>query len=133
MVLKHLLANLAFEELFQSVFDGQLASRSEELVEDTKDYMQRILKTNLVRPSTTSSPCEGPQDQPRGGIRGVEGSHGQGSCWERRGCRARLGVHSDRSYIETLQAVHIVVADVRENRYTTAVLPDGCRAVKARR
>lgn len=41
--LNNLLSCRAFDELFQSVFEDHLASRSEKLVEDMQGYMQKVL------------------------------------------------------------------------------------------
>ena len=116
MALSNLLSNLAFDELFQNVFEHQLASRSEDLVEDVKDYMQTVLeklcdqackghpallkalKTNLVEDFME--------------VKEAKAKEAVGSIVE-----AELDwvFTQDRSYEETMEAVHTMVAEVRKN------------------
>lgn len=117
MALKNLLSNLAFDELFQSVFEHQLASRSEKLVEDIKAYMQTVLeklcehackghpallkalKTNLVEDFMEVK--EAKAKEAVGNIVDAE------LDWV---------FTQDRSYEETMEAVHTMVTDTRKSR-----------------
>lgn len=115
MALSNLLSNLAFDELFQTIFEGQLASSSEELVEDVKEYMQMVLerlcehackghpsllkalKTNLVEDF-----MEAKEGKAKEAVRNVVDAE---LDWV---------FTQDRSYAETMGAVHAMVNDVRK-------------------